>query len=261
MDKVIVTLAEQGNTSAASVPLALDLAVRDGRVQRGHLLPPRSVRRRVHLGIGPHSLLTQAGVASMFAAVFPGQGSQSIGMLSGLAQDCVEVRSTFEEASHALRYDLWALVQEGPEERLNATEQTQPAMLAAGVAAWRCWAARGGLSPGIAAGHSLGEYSALAAFGAIGFEDAVRTVAETRPVHAGSGSRGPGRDCGHHRSRRRRGRRGVRHDQRGLGFRARVRGEFQRSRTGRDRGNGARGGRRHRGRDRKPAPGVRSGSP
>ena len=113
----------------------------------------------------------------MFAAVFPGQGSQSIGMLSGLAETCAEVRSTFDEASHALRYDLWALVQEGPEERLNATEQTQPAMLAAGVAAWRCWAARGGPLPGVAAGHSLGEYSALAAFGAIGFEDAVRVVA------------------------------------------------------------------------------------
>ena len=113
----------------------------------------------------------------MFAAVFPGQGSQSIGMLSGLAEDCAEVRSTFDEASHALRYDLWTLVQEGPEERLNATEQTQPAMLAAGVAAWRCWVARGGPLPGIAAGHSLGEYSALAAVGAIGFEDAVRTVA------------------------------------------------------------------------------------
>ena len=113
----------------------------------------------------------------MFAALFPGQGSQSIGMLSGLAESCAQVRSTFDEASHALRYDLWALVQEGPEERLNATEQTQPAMLAAGVAAWRCWAARGGPLPGIAAGHSLGEYSALAAFGAIGFEDAVRTVA------------------------------------------------------------------------------------
>lgn len=113
----------------------------------------------------------------MFAAVFPGQGSQSIGMLSGLAETCAEVRSTFDEASHALRYDLWTLVQEGPEERLNATEQTQPAMLAAGVAAWRCWAARGGPLPGVAAGHSLGEYSALAAFGAIGFEDAIRIVA------------------------------------------------------------------------------------
>ena len=113
----------------------------------------------------------------MFAATFPGQGSQSIGMLSDLSRACVEVRSTFGEASQALGYDLWELVREGPERRLNATEQTQPAMLAAGVAAWRCWAARGGPGPGVAAGHSLGEYSALVAFGALDFVDAVRTVA------------------------------------------------------------------------------------
>ena len=112
----------------------------------------------------------------MFAATFPGQGSQSIGMLSGLSKACGEVRGTFDEASHALGYDLWKLVQEGPERRLNSTEQTQPAMLAAGVAAWRCWAARGGPRPGVAAGHSLGEYSALAAFGALDFVDAVRAV-------------------------------------------------------------------------------------
>lgn len=113
----------------------------------------------------------------MFAATFPGQGSQSIGMLSELAKACLEVRNTFDEASDALGYNLWTLVQEGPEQRLNATEQTQPAMLAAGVATWRCWVARGGTLPGIAAGHSLGEYSALAAFGALEFADAIRTVA------------------------------------------------------------------------------------
>ena len=113
----------------------------------------------------------------MFAATFPGQGSQSVGMLLALSEACAQVRETFGEASDALGYDLWKLVQEGPEDRLNATEQTQPAMLAAGVAAWRCWAARGGPAPGVAAGHSLGEYSALAAFGALGFRDAVRTVA------------------------------------------------------------------------------------
>ena len=112
----------------------------------------------------------------MFAATFPGQGSQSIGMLSDLSGACAEVHSTFGEASYALGYDLWKLVQEGPEERLNATERTQPAMLAAGVAAWRCWAARGGPLPGVAAGHSLGEYSALVAFGALDFSDAIRTV-------------------------------------------------------------------------------------
>lgn len=113
----------------------------------------------------------------MFAATFPGQGSQSLGMLSGLSIACAEVRSTFDEASNRLGYDLWKLVQKGPERRLNSTEQTQPAMLAAGVAAWRCWAARGGGQPGIAAGHSLGEYSALVAFGALDFADAIGTVA------------------------------------------------------------------------------------
>ena len=113
----------------------------------------------------------------MFAATFPGQGSQSVGMLSDLSMACGEVRGTFEEASDALGHDLWKLVQEGPERHLNSTERTQPAMLAAGVAAWRCWEARGGSRPGVAAGHSLGEYSALVAFGAIGFADAVRTVA------------------------------------------------------------------------------------
>ena len=113
----------------------------------------------------------------MFAATFPGQGSQSLGMLSALSNACAAVRETFGEASDVLGYDLWKLVQEGPEDRLNATGQTQPAMLAAGVSAWRCWVARGGPLPGVAAGHSLGEYSALAAFGAFGFPDAVRAVA------------------------------------------------------------------------------------
>ena len=113
----------------------------------------------------------------MFAATFPGQGSQSVGMLSDLSMACAQVRGTFEEASGALGYDLWKLVREGPERSLNATEQTQPAMLAAGVAAWRCWTARGGPRPGVAAGHSLGEYSALVAFGAFEFADAIRTVA------------------------------------------------------------------------------------
>ena len=113
----------------------------------------------------------------MFAATFPGQGSQSIGMLLELYKAFAEVRSTFDEASHALGYDLWKLVRDGPEDRLSSTEQTQPAMLAAGVAAWRCWVARGGPLPGVAAGHSLGEYSALAAFGTFDFQDAVRIVA------------------------------------------------------------------------------------
>ena len=95
-----------------------------------------------------------------FAFVFPGQGSQSVGMLADFAQTD-EVRDTFREASAALGYDLWALIQEGPAERLNSTEFQQPAMLAAGVALWRLWKARGGADPGEVSGHSLGEFTAL----------------------------------------------------------------------------------------------------
>ncbi len=111
------------------------------------------------------------------AATFPGQGSQSIGMLGDLAGACPQIQDTFAEASEALGYDLWRLVSEGPEARLNATEQTQPAMLAAGVAVWRAWRARGGSEAALAAGHSLGEYSALVIAGALQFRDAVRIVA------------------------------------------------------------------------------------
>ena len=96
-----------------------------------------------------------------FAALFPGQGSQSVGMLHSLAAAYPVVSATFAEASEALGFDLWALTQEGPESQLNLTEYTQPAMLVAGVAAWRVWQERGGPRPAMAAGHSLGEYSAL----------------------------------------------------------------------------------------------------
>ena len=136
----------------------------------------RSVRRRFHL-VAPLSFATETpGATSCSRRPFPGQGSQSIGMLSDLSDACVRCAPRFDEASQALGYDLWTLVQDGPENRLNATEQTQPAMLAAGVAAWRCWVARGGPRPGVAAGHSLGEYSALVAVGAFDFSEAVRTV-------------------------------------------------------------------------------------
>ena len=110
------------------------------------------------------------------AVVFPGQGSQSIGMLSELAAAWPQVQETFDEASSALGYDLWQLCQEGPEARLNATEQTQPAMLAAGVAAWRVWSAAGGAMPAVAAGHSLGEYAALVAAGSLDFAAAAGLV-------------------------------------------------------------------------------------
>jgi len=96
-----------------------------------------------------------------FAFVFPGQGSQSVGMLGALAAAEPVVRGTFDEASRVLGFDLWQLVSEGPEAALNATERTQPAMLAAGVAVWRVWRARGGALPAVVCGHSLGEFTAL----------------------------------------------------------------------------------------------------
>lgn len=112
------------------------------------------------------------------AFIFPGQGSQSVGMLAELAQTHSIVTDTFAEASNVLGFDLWSLVQSGPEDLLNQTTHTQPAMLAAGVAVWRAWKAQQGVTPVVLAGHSLGEYSALVCSGAIGFSDAIRLVAE-----------------------------------------------------------------------------------
>ena len=112
------------------------------------------------------------------AFVFPGQGSQSVGMLSDLAAAFPQVRQTFDEASQALGFDLWKLVTTGPEEQLNQTQHTQPAMLTAGVAVWRVWRAQGGPLPAFMAGHSLGEYSALCCAEALDFGEAVRLVAD-----------------------------------------------------------------------------------
>jgi [acyl-carrier-protein] S-malonyltransferase len=109
------------------------------------------------------------------AMVFPGQGSQSIGMMAGFDAHPA-VRETFAEASDVLRQDLWALVTEGPESDLNQTVNTQPLMLTAGYAVWRAWSAAGGPAPSIVAGHSLGEYTALAAAGALPFGEAVALV-------------------------------------------------------------------------------------
>jgi len=113
-----------------------------------------------------------------FVVVFPGQGSQSIGMLADLATVHAEVTETFAEASDALGYDLWERIQNGPEADLNRTDCTQPAMLTAGIAVWRVWLAQGGSQPAAMAGHSLGEYSALVAAGALPFAAAVATVAK-----------------------------------------------------------------------------------
>src|SRR5687767_1424567 len=111
-----------------------------------------------------------------FAFVFPGQGSQSVGMLAQLAAAEPLVQETFAEASAVLGYDLWKLCQSGPEEDLGKTERTQPAMLAAGVATWRAWRKRGGGLPAAMAGHSLGEYSALVCSGALDFRTAIGLV-------------------------------------------------------------------------------------
>jgi [acyl-carrier-protein] S-malonyltransferase len=112
------------------------------------------------------------------AFVFPGQGSQSVGMLAGLADEYSVVKQTFDAASNALGYDLWNIVQQGPETQLNQTDITQPAMLTAGVAVWRVWQEKHGALPVVMAGHSLGEYTALVCAGCIGFEDAVTLVAD-----------------------------------------------------------------------------------
>lgn len=112
------------------------------------------------------------------AFVFPGQGSQSIGMLADLALEHSIIKATFDEASAALGLDLWALAQNGPEADLNRTENTQPVLLTAGVAVFRAWQAAEGKMPDYLAGHSLGEYTALVAAGAISLADGVKLVAE-----------------------------------------------------------------------------------
>jgi len=111
-----------------------------------------------------------------FDVVFPGQGSQSLGMLADLAARYPIVEATFSEASTVLGYHLWQLVQQGPAEELNKTWQTQPALLAASVAIFRVWQQQGGKMPAIMAGHSLGEYSALVCAGVLDFQAAIRLV-------------------------------------------------------------------------------------
>jgi len=127
-----------------------------------------------------------------FALVFPGQGSQSPGMMNGFAADAA-VRDTFAEASECLKQDLWQLASDGPAEALNATVNTQPLMLTAGVAVYRAWRAAGGREPALVAGHSLGEYTALTCAGALAFTDALplvrfRAQAMQEAVPAGEGA-------------------------------------------------------------------------
>lgn len=115
-------------------------------------------------------------ISTQSAFVFPGQGSQSVGMLAELSELHPVVRETFAEASEGAGVDLWALSQGGPEEMLNRTEYTQPALLAAGIAVWRAWQQQGGVQPSQLAGHSLGEYTALVAAGALSLKDGAHLV-------------------------------------------------------------------------------------
>lgn len=115
-------------------------------------------------------------MSQSLAFVFPGQGSQQVGMLAELAEAHSVITDTFAEASDVLGYDLWTLVQNGPAEELNKTEKTQPVLLASGVALWRLWQQQGGAKPVMVAGHSLGEYTALVCAGALSFEDGLRLV-------------------------------------------------------------------------------------
>jgi len=113
---------------------------------------------------------------STLAFVFPGQGSQKVGMLTAAHAQFATVRDTFAEASAALGYDMWALVQSGPQESLNLTATTQPVLLTSSVALWRAWQENSDIRPSIMAGHSLGEFSALVCAGALAFTDAVQLV-------------------------------------------------------------------------------------
>ena len=127
------------------------------------------------------------------ALVFPGQGSQSVGMLAELHAEFGTVRDTFAEASAALGYDLWALVANGPDTELNETHRTQPALLTASVAVYRVWLEQGGATPAYFAGHSLGEYSALVCAGVLSLSDAVKLVEKRgqymqQAVPAGTGA-------------------------------------------------------------------------
>ena len=116
-------------------------------------------------------------MSKKIAFVFPGQGSQSVGMLAELAEANPKVKEVYAEASEALGYDLWELVQNGPAEELNSTDKTQPALLAAGIAVWECWKQNNpDATPVVMAGHSLGEYTALVASGAMKFADAIKLV-------------------------------------------------------------------------------------
>ena len=130
--------------------------------------------------------------ASTLAFVFPGQGSQSVGMLAAVAERHPVIRATFDEASQGAGVDLWTLAQDGPADELNRTEYTQPALLAAGVAMWRLWHQQGGATPALLSGHSLGEYSALVAAEVLSLVDAASLVSRRGQLMQASAPSGTG---------------------------------------------------------------------
>lgn len=115
-------------------------------------------------------------MSNKFAFVFPGQGSQSVGMCADAYAQYPVVQATFQQASDVLGYDMWQLISEGPADKLNQTEFTQPALLAADIALWRAWCEKNASRPAVMAGHSLGEFAALVAAESLFFEDAIKLV-------------------------------------------------------------------------------------
>ena len=148
----------------------------DGMVVLGHdaRIPARSESAVNHSSHAAENPLTE--ICLSYALLFPGQGSQAVGMLQALGQSHPEVLQTFDEASAVLGVDLATMVREGPKEELDRTENTQPALVAAGIAVHRVWLKQGARAPVAVAGHSLGEYTALVAAGSLAFADALRLV-------------------------------------------------------------------------------------
>lgn len=133
-------------------------------------------------------MMSQAQVA----VLFPGQGSQSVGMLSALANDHTEIKATFAEASEILGYDLWALAQEGPADKIRRTEFTQPLMYTSGMALWAVWRAQIESPAAVVAGHSLGEFCALTAANVMSFQDGIKLVNARAQLMAGAVADGEG---------------------------------------------------------------------
>ena len=201
MERFFLNVDRYGNTSSASVPTALDEAIEQRQAPRGRHAAVHGARRRAGLGVGGGEVVSVALAAEAKAAfVFPGQGSQKVGMGRALHDAYPEARAVFAEADDALGYPLSKLCFEGPEAELTLTANAQPAILATSVAALRVLEARSPVRPVAVAGHSLGEYSALVAAGALRLADAVRLVHLRGKFMQDAVPAGRGRDGGDHRA-------------------------------------------------------------